>query len=67
MLRSMSNSISRCSLGASYVGDLMLQRSMKVTFVFPSSPTWFNGSIKNNFIILSSVISLINYVTESLS
>ncbi|RHN59922.1 hypothetical protein MtrunA17_Chr4g0019451 [Medicago truncatula] len=43
------------------------KRSLRVAFVSGSSPTWFNGSIRNNFIISSGVISLIKYVTKSLS
>ncbi|RHN59919.1 hypothetical protein MtrunA17_Chr4g0019421 [Medicago truncatula] len=67
MRRSTSNSTARCSVAASCVGDLILQKSLRVAFVSGSSPTWFNGSIRNNFIIPSGVISLINYVRRSMS
>ncbi|AES71034.1 hypothetical protein MTR_3g069310 [Medicago truncatula] len=41
MLNSLSKSTTRCNIFASYVGHLMLQRSLKVDFVYLSSPTFF--------------------------
>jgi len=64
MLRSMSKSRTSCSMDASYVGHMLLQSLWRVIFVSFSSPTWFNESIDIIFIISSSLISLINYVTR---
>ncbi|RHN68314.1 hypothetical protein MtrunA17_Chr3g0112561 [Medicago truncatula] len=59
MLRSMSNSISRCSLGASYVGDLMLQRSMK-SLCLDGDKNLFKSSV------VSSSIRILNYIQNDL-
>ncbi|RHN68316.1 hypothetical protein MtrunA17_Chr3g0112581 [Medicago truncatula] len=60
MLGTMSQTTSRFSISAS-IEDLMIQRMLMGASISLPSPRWFNKIINNNFIISSSVISLIKY------